>query len=394
MLNDLCTRYKAGLTKTLLIMKFTAIFLLTAVLQVNATGHTQGITLSEKNASLEKVFKEIKKQSGYSFLYTQEMLLQAKKVDIEVNNASLYSVLEECFKEQPLTYTILNNTIIVKPKETSPNEVAVDVPPPIDVKGRVVNENGDPVPGVTITVKGTKKMTATDVNGMFELKGVDQNASLVFSGVNVETYELKINGKTEFGDIGLKTKVTLGEDVKVTVNTGYQTIPKERITGSFSTVGTKELERTLSYSIVDKLEGNLTGLLFDPLGVTIRGVSTINSSRLPLVVIDGFPITISKDVNDYADENEFAAFKRALETINPNDIATITVLKDAAAASIWGVRAANGVIVITSKHTSSREPEINFSTNISITPRPDVNKLPYANGETQLKIEKGRYDAG
>lgn len=390
-----------GLTPIMVrIMKITAILVLLAVcLQVSASTNGQTVTLSVKKAPMKEVFREIQKQTGFNVLVNEKILAKVGKVTLEVRNMPVLEVLHLCFRDGQFSYTIVDGTIVVKPVpalvfQPTVSSPAIQLPPPIEVKGRVVNEKGDPIPGVTITVKGTKKMTATDVNGMFDLKGVDQNATLVFSGVNVETVELKVNGKTEFGDISLKIKVTEGEDVKVLVSTGYQTLTKERITGSFSTVGTKELERTISYSIVDKLEGNLTGLLFDPLGVTIRGVSTINSSRLPLVVIDGFPITISKDVNDYADENEFAAFKRALETVNPNDIATITILKDAAAASIWGARAANGVIVITSKHTTSREPIINFSTNLSITPTPDVNKLPYANGETQLKIEKGRYDAG
>src|SRR5690606_12207722 len=139
-------------------------------------------------------------------------------------------------------------------------------------------------------------------------------------------------------------------------------------------IGRKELDRTISYSIVDKLEGAVSGMLFDPLGVTLRGVSTLNASRLPLVVLDGFPITIDKDENDYADENEFAAFQRTLESISPADVESITVLKDAAAASIWGVRAANGVIVITTRRSRSRDPEINFSASIARMPKPKVSR--------------------
>src|SRR5215208_1081594 len=153
--------------QTLLVMKFTAIFLFVICLQASAKGYSQ-ITLSEKNAPLQKVFKQIHKQSGYDFLYSYELLQLAGRISIDVRNVSLQQALELCLKDKPLAYAIVEKTIVIKPRESV---ITTENPtPPIDVQGRVVNENGEPIVGVTVTVKGTRKATATNENGVFELK--------------------------------------------------------------------------------------------------------------------------------------------------------------------------------------------------------------------------------
>src|SRR5260221_3659940 len=146
---------RRALTKTLRIMKLTAIILLSACITASAKGDAQSITLSLKNAPLETVFKEIQKQAGFNFVYNNNLVQNTKRVDLEVKQATVEEVLKRCFKDQPLTYSIFDKTIVVKPKKQSPNSEATSVPITIDVKGRVVNENGDPVEGVTVKVKGT-----------------------------------------------------------------------------------------------------------------------------------------------------------------------------------------------------------------------------------------------
>ncbi len=182
----------------LLIMKFTAILLFVACLQVSATGYSQ-ITLSERNAPLQKVFKEIQKQSGYDFLYPQTLLEQAGKITIELKNASLQQAVEECLKGRGLTYTILEKTIIIK-KQEIPNEEAPTEPNLIDVKGRVTNE--------------------TNANGEFELKAVDENATLVITGVNINAQEIKLNGRS---DVAISTTAKITSLNEVIINKGYYT---------------------------------------------------------------------------------------------------------------------------------------------------------------------------
>ena len=370
--------------QTLLIMKLTAIILLSACLTASANGFGQTISLSEKDASLSEVFKKIEKQTDFTFAYTGSQLSQAKRVTVEINNGTLEQVLALCFKDQPFTYTIIEKTIVVKPKTEGPNiQATSSEPPPIDIKGRVLNEKGEPLEGVTVTVKGTKNATATDANGAFELKGVDQNATLVFSGVNVESYEIKVNGKTEVA-VDLKTKITTGEAVTV-VSTGYQDIPKERATGSFDFINNEDFNRKVSSDILSRLQGMASGLLFDnsignALGISIRGRSTIFANTTPLIILDNFPYT--GNIND----------------INPNDIESVTILKDAAASSIWGARSGNGVIVIaTKKGKYNTSTKVSFNSSVTFSDRPDLSYSPNMTssdfiGVEQFLFNKGYYD--
>jgi phosphatidate phosphatase APP1 len=163
-------------------------------------------------------------------------------------------------------------------------------PPPIDVHGRVVNEKGEPVIA-TIAVKGTTLATTTDDNGYFNLKAVDENATLVISGVSIQTFEVKVNGRTALASLNAKTKIIESEEVKI-ISTGYQTIPKDRATGSFETVSNKALNDRISTSVTDRLEG-VSSLFFDknanrPLMV-LRGYSSINANKDPLIIKSSSP---------------------------------------------------------------------------------------------------------
>ena len=335
-------------------MKLTFILLTAAFLQVSAKGISQNVTLTLKGVSIEKVFREIEKQTGLGFLYTKKMLHSTPKMDIVVKDAQVDDVLKLCFNNLPLTFTILERTIVVKLLEiNSELDIAIEPPPPplLDLIGRVINEKGEPVEGVTVTVKGKRNATATNANGEFVLNGVDKNATLVFSGVNVESYELKVDGKTDFGSINLKTKVTEGPEITLTASTGYQTISKERATGSFDVVGRDVLDKRPVSNISTALQGLVAGLqakenLDGTMEFLIRGTSSLYAGRQPLVVVDGFPI-IGTDFSN----------------LNPNDVESITVLKDAAASSIWGARAANGVIVVTTKRPRVGKDKINVEVN-------------------------------
>ena len=367
------------ITKTLLIMKFTAIFLLAACLQVSAIGYSQNVTLTAKNVSLQKVFKEINRQTGYQFFYKDNLLNQVGKVNIRVKDASVEEVLEICFKGQPFTYSIIEHTIVVKQQdiETIKNETS-----PIDIKGRVINEKGEPVEGVTVTIKGTNKATATDTNGEFRFSSMSEDPILVFSSVNIETYELKLNGRTNV-TASVKTRVVEGKDITVVASTGYQQISRERATGSYDVVGRDILDKRPVSNISTALQGLIAGLqarenLDGSVQFLIRGTSTLYGDVQPLVVVDGFPIVGS----NFSD-------------INPNDVESITVLKDAAAASIWGARSANGVIVITTKKGNPSKSKLNVEVNAftSISSMIDLNQvMSQAGSAQQVAYEKLAFD--
>src|SRR5258708_9707998 len=188
-LGSLMPRKQGLLIQTLLVMNLTVIFV-AACLQVSANAYSQKtITLSQKNAPLEAVFKEIKKQTGYTFFCKYEWLQQAKKVDIAVKNVSLEEVLDLCFKDQPLTYTIVNTTIMVRLREQGKNE---NPSPLIDISGKVTNDKGEPLSGATVEIKGSKRGTFTDANGMFELKQVDAKALLLVSFTGYAAREISV----------------------------------------------------------------------------------------------------------------------------------------------------------------------------------------------------------
>jgi TonB-linked SusC/RagA family outer membrane protein len=384
-------------------MKLTAVFLLAVVLQVSAKGFGQEkITISVNNAPLEQVFTKIEKQTGYMFIYRSEMIAE-KKVTVHVANATLKEALEACFRDQKLTYNVVGKSVVISAAGKGNVDYSVQQsennPPLIDVHGRVVNEKGEPVANVTVTVKGKSQSTTTDANGEFSLATVDRDAVLVFTHVSMEGFELKVSGKTDLA-ITLKTKVAALGDVVVTVNTGYQEIPKERATGSFVKIDNELVNRKVSTTILDKLDGITSGVYFkdnsnsipnnSPLntlsrsstGIVIRGETSLASpnqvSRDPLIVLDNFP------------------YEGSLSNINPNDVESITILKDAAAASIWGARAGNGVIVITTKKGKlNQKLRVDFNSNLTVIQKPNLKRDPaYLSSTDYINVEKQLFNLG
>src|SRR5688572_3581010 len=347
--------------QSLLIMKITVILLLSACLVANAEGISQTVSLSEKNSSLEKVFKEIKKQTGYVFFFDELLMQRAERVTVNVQNAAVEDVLELCFKNQPLTYYIVEKTIVIKPKtETAPEE---KLPSPIDITGCVVNENGEPVLA-TVTVKGTQQGVSTDSDGTFQLKGVDENAILVITGVNIETREIKVQGKT---NITVSTKIKIAEGGEVLIKAGYYDIKKREATGNITKVSSKEIEIQPVSNMLSALQGRVPGLeIIQQTGVPggnfkvrIRGINSIANGNDPLFIVDGVPFTSRSMSFPHNTLDLFLNGTSPLNGINPYDIESVEVLKDADATAIYGSRGANGVILITTKKGKSGRVKIN-----------------------------------
>lgn len=371
------------------VMKITAFLLLVAALQVSAKGFGQSVTLNLKNASLQKAINEIEKQTGYSFVYSKEQLAQAKAINVTVSNEKLEKVLDLVFKDQSLSYTISGKYIALKQKVVSPQLFGTpgdDPPPPIDIKGRVVNDKGAPVQGATVTVKGTNIRASTDADGNFTIAGVDANATLVITAVNIETYEIKVNGKADLATITTKTKVTEGEGVTVKANTGYQEIAPNKTTGSYTIIDNETLNKQTGTNIIDRLNGVTNGMIFNTgkknadgtsNPYSIRGLSTINASTAPLIVLDNFP------------------FDGDISNLNPNDIESITVLKDASATSIYGARGGNGVIVITSKKGRfNQKLRIGFNSTLIVTQAPDLYHQQKMSTSDYIDVEQYLYNQG
>jgi TonB-dependent starch-binding outer membrane protein SusC len=377
----LCQFRKEWHGKLILVMKLTTALILIVSLQVAAKGYTQeSITLSEKNATLKEIFNKIERQTDYFFVYRTERLKQAKNVSIEVRSATVQEVLNIVFKDQPLSYEIVGKTVVIKPRDDEENKnKLLQATPLIDVKGKVTNEKGEPLEGVTVAVKGTKIATSTNSNGEFTLNNVDKDAILLFTHISMETFELKLEGKQEVA-IALKTKIGSLADIQIMANTGFQIIKPNEATGSVVVINEEQLDQRVASDIISKLEGITNGLVFNKKidgtnAIRIRGESTIYANPNPLVVVDNFP------------------YDGNINSINPNDIENITILKDAAAASIWGVQAANGVIVITTKRGRLNQPlKVELNANVTVGGKPNLFYSPRISSSAYVDFEQFLFD--
>ncbi len=338
-------RSRGLLTKTILIMKCTAILLLAFALQVSASGFSQ-VSLSEKNAPLKTVLKKLQKQTGYDFLYGTGIVQEAGSVTIEVNKVSLEQALNLCLAGKPLSYSIIEKTVVIKPRPIERVETPVVTPVEVVkeiVTGKVTDERGAPLSGATVTIKGSNTAAATNAVGMFSIEVENLQATLVISYVGMNTVEVPINGRRNL-DVRLTTAT---EDMTNVVVVGYGTQKKETLSGAVANIRSRDINTTKSTSVVSNIQGKVPGLhirqrtaepgQFNSM-VSIRGFGT------PLLVIDGVP---RDGMSDF-------------ERLNPEDIESISVLKDAAAA-IYGMNADNGVIIVTTKRGQKGKSKFNYS---------------------------------
>ena len=402
--------------KFLLAMKLTAIILLAACLQVSAKGYGQLVTISAKDVSLKQVFKEIKKQTGFHFIYKDEWMLQCEHVNIEVNNVLLEQALKICFANQPLAYTIIDKTIVVKPREpavTSATDTAANPAPTVPVRGTVYGDGG-PLKGATIMSKKTRHGTNTDVNGFFTFPGLPDQDTVVVSFIG---YEEKV--------VPIKQAVNglLFVMLKVTVNTldeaqviAYGTSTRRYAVGSVATVKASDIEIQAVMNPLEALAGRVAGLqVINPSGAPgsmvltqIRGQNTVRSNPVglflpisdfnqPLYIIDGVPFaaqnksltgsgaSLSTGQSAYNYNNPYGGVS-PLNSINPLDIESISVLKDADATAVYGSRGANGVILINTKKGKPGKSTVNVS--VSSGPTRAARPVKMMNTEQYLQMRR------
>jgi TonB-linked SusC/RagA family outer membrane protein len=388
-------------------MKLTAILLLVGCLQLSARGISQTITLSVKDADLQTVFTAIEKQTDYVFFVRKQLLQNAKRVTITVSGASLQQVLDLCFKDQPFTYLIAGKMITIS-RRAEKASVGTTIQTTnqdgqlVDVKGRVVNENNDPVEGVNVNVKGTAITTSTNVNGEFGLKGVDENGTLVFTSVSVEPFEVKVKGRA-FLDVAVQTKITSMQEV--VINKGYYTEKKMLATGNVVTIKAKDIEKQPVNNPLLALVGRVPGVTIEQqtgfansgIVVRIQGRNSISSGLDPLYVIDGVPylsqslptVGASKIVLGNSGGGTLTGGGNPLSLINPNDIESIDILKDADATAIYGSRGANGVILITTKRGKAGRTKV--TTNFRTGWGKVAKKMDLLDTEQYLEMRKEAY---
>ncbi|MCD0488096.1 TonB-dependent receptor [Pedobacter sp. MC2016-14] len=354
------------------VMRITTIFMFGIMMQVAASSSAQKISINKRNADLESVFKSIREQSGYDFVFDLKVMETAKPVTVNLRDVSVSEVLDVCFANQMLTYAIEDKTVMVS-KKSFVGKI-LNYFQSIDVSGKVLDESGNPLPGVSIRVKGTDKVILSRANGGFYLNVENENAILVFSFVGYKTKELNARAKMEFR---METDPAKLDEVMVI---GYGTTTKRVSTGSQTGITAKDIERQPVTNVLQALQGRMPGVAITQtnglpgagINVQIRGINSIGKGNVPLYIIDGVPF-LSTPISGAASVTGTPAASVGLAAtsaegqtspmniINPSDIESIDVLKDADATAIYGSRGANGVILITTK--KGRAGKTQFSVN-------------------------------
>jgi len=316
--------------------KATIVLLITTMLHVSAATFAQRVSLKQKDITVKQVFKAIKKQTGFDILYQPDKLNANKKLTVNFVNAPLAEVINDCLQGQNLEFVFYDNAVVVKEKEKSFFEKLKEVlKTPIHVKGKVSDDKGQPLTGVKVTLKGTSVLTSTDEDGKFSIDVTAAGDTLSFSFIGFATNEVKVTESNPVLNINMQESVKALNDVVIV---GYGTQKKSSLTAAVSVVNVKDLENAPRPDVLSSLEGRVAGLTISESSgepgttpsVLVRGVGTIDGATSPLVIIDGVP-------------------NGTLSNLASADIASISVLKDAAAAAIYGARAANGVILVTTK---------------------------------------------
>lgn len=354
----------ADLSKTYRIMKLIGLFMFAALLQVSASSYSQNtrLNLSGENLTLSEVFELIESQSEFSFIYNLSQIDLSKRVDVEFKNEKVESILDKVTQGTNITYTVKNRLIVIHEAGESSVIEGSEAQQEKAVTGKVTDKAGLPLPGVTVVIKGTTIGTITDMNGSFNMSNVNENSTLKFSFVGMRSIEILVGDQSVI-NISM-TEETIGIEEIVAVGYGVQ--KKVNLTGAVTSVNIEKLENRPITNASQALQG-VSGLYVNQAGgqpgkdaatLRIRGQGTLNNNN-PLVLVDGIEYSLSD--------------------VNPSDIESISVLKDAASASIYGNRAANGVVLITTKKGSEGVKRIEYNNYFGLqraTYLPDVVKDP------------------
>ncbi len=354
-------------SQSLKAMKLTFILLTITFLQISAKGVSQNVTLSVKDVTLDKVFRAIEKQTGYGFLYSRKMLDEAPRITLDVKNQSVDKVLQSCFKDNLLKYSIENNTIIITKRSGVEIKPAVQSvfnapPPPVIISGLVTNKDGDALAGVSVIVKESNKGAATNQDGKYSITMNENEKVLVFSFIGMKKQEIVV-GNRKIVNVTMETETSREDEIVVV---GYGTSKAKDLTGSVSRITAEDLEGAPPHTdIAAMLQGKAAGVNVminngapgAAVAIQIRGTTSLTGNNQPLWVVDGIP-QYNVSGSDIA---------TVLYDFNISDVESIDILKDASATAIYGSRAANGVIIVTTKKgKANMKPQIDFSYNLGI----------------------------
>ena len=397
------------------IMKLFSVFMFVFVFGTAASSFSQQqiVTLNMHQCDVGTLLKEIRKQTGLRFVFNEEHIMKVDRFDVVVKNKTVKEVLDNVFAKSDLKWYFENDVIFIV-HQTSPKVAQDSI---LSVKGIVKDEKGEVLPGVTILVKGTTLGVATDVNGKFTLH-MPQRDSVVllvsFIGYQTETVYVGKNNKEL--DIQLKLDVT---EIAEVVITGYGKVDKRLSASATTSIKMDDIRIPNVASVDAMLQGRVPGLMVMTSSgspnatprMRIRGSSTIHGNAAPVWVVDGIiqedPVDLSNDeINNVIagtdatlrgqlnDNASFSLLGNAISGVNPSDIETITFLKDASATAIYGTRAANGVIVVTTKKGQVGKPSVNFSSSFGFTARPRYEDYHLMNSKERVGVSREVAESG
>jgi TonB-linked SusC/RagA family outer membrane protein len=354
----ICSKPRSCIYKTLLVMKITLILITATFLQGFASTYAQKVVLQVNNASLKEVFAKIHAQTNYDFLYNAADLKAAKKVSVNLKDATLKQALDECFSNQELTYTVENKTILITKKIV----VAAEQPVNIQVTGKVIDSKGAPLLGVSVRERGTQNFTITNSSGEFRIAVTNAKSVLVFTYIGFADQEVLVGNSTQLNITLLETTQALTDVVVI----GYGAQKRQDVNGAVSSVSAKDIQDIPQTSVDQLIQGkaagvtvtNGTGAPGSSASVHIRGITSLTGSNEPLYVVDG--VYIDGAAYTTQNQNNGENTVSPLSYINPNDIASIDILKDASATAIYGSRGSNGVIIITTKKGKNGSVHLNY----------------------------------
>jgi len=363
-------------------MRLIVVILIASLVQVSAATFGQRITVHQKNASLTSVLKEIRLQSGFDIFYDFKIIPQHQKVSIQLDNATIEEALNTVLKDFKFQYYIDGTIVTIKKKkEPSVLDQIISRFQEIEVRGKVLTENGEFLAGATVAIKGSGRSVKTNEKGDFYLQNVAEKDKLLISYIGYETLELNV--KADMGSLTMKIADSKLEEI--TVNAGYYTVKDKERTGSISKITSKEIGQQPVANPLAAMQGRMAGVHITqssgtPGGgfdIQIRGRNSLRTEgNAPLYIVDGVPfLSESNSTGDLSVEILRNTANNPLQLINPNDIESIEVLKDADATAIYGSRGANGVVLITTKKGTSQPTVFSLQSHTAIGIVPNFMNL-------------------
>ncbi|MFV0268719.1 MAG: carboxypeptidase-like regulatory domain-containing protein, partial [Draconibacterium sp.] len=328
-------------------MKLTAILLLVGLMQVSATVYSQATKFNfrAQNKQIVEVLKEIEESSDFRFIYIREQVDVERSVSLKAKDATVEEILDEIFEGQHISYEVMQDNLILLSSATN-NMAKLEAVATLQqksVSGKVTDESGTPLPGVTVVVKGTTQGTVTNADGEYSLANIPEDATLQFSFVGMKMQEIGIGSQTTVGVTMEEETIGLEEVVAV----GYGTMKRSSVTGSISRVDSEQMEGFPSVNVMDAMQGQAAGVYIKPSrqpgessSIRIRGSRSLSAGNNPLIIVDGMP--------------------GSWDNLVSQDIESMEILKDAAATAIYGSRASNGVVLVTTKSAAKGVSKLNI----------------------------------